>query len=163
MTRPKDVYRQFIEFEERAAGIYIELASRFAEKPELCSLWLDMALHEKQHAGLLQFCVGEECFVSELPTDAEIRKIKTLFRGLEKRASDPKIDVSEAFAVSAEMETSEMNAIYCRLTKSVHRSTYLLRRKIAASLPTHIARIAGAGQKFGVSTEILRKLEHLKK
>jgi hypothetical protein len=162
MRTPKNVYRRFIEFEERAADIYLKLASRFSEDRGLCSLWLDMAMHEKQHAGLLQFCLGEGCFGSNLPNDAEIRKISGLFRSLEKRAADPKLDITGAFALSAEMEGSEVNEIYCRLTETVHSSMYLLRRKIAASVPSHIARLAGEGQKFGVSRKILKKLDGLK-
>ena len=162
MRTPKNVYRRFIEFEERAAGIYLKLASRFSENRELCSLWLDMAMHEKQHAGLLQFCLGEGCFASNLPNDAEIRTISGLFRSLEKRATDPKLDITRAFALSAEMEASEVNEIYCHMTETVHSSMYLLRRKIAASVPSHIARLADEGQKFGVSSKIVKKLARLK-
>ncbi len=49
----KSTYRRLIEFEEMAANIYLDLASRFSqEDPKLSSFWLDMAMHEKQHAGL---------------------------------------------------------------------------------------------------------------
>jgi hypothetical protein len=48
----ENVYRRFIEFEERAATIYFRFASRFSENPQLSSFWFDMAMEEKQHAGL---------------------------------------------------------------------------------------------------------------
>ena len=86
---PKDVYLRFIEFEEKAAAIYLRLASHFSSRNrKLSALWLDMAIEEKQHAGLLQFCVGEHLFAQKLPSDDEIRKFTTLFRKLEERAAD---------------------------------------------------------------------------
>src|SRR5207247_3988468 len=40
----KSTYRRLIEFEEMAANIYLDLASRFSqEDPQLSSFWLDMA------------------------------------------------------------------------------------------------------------------------
>ena len=89
MRTPKNTYRKFIEFEERVAAIYLELASRFSKDPELSSFWLDMATHEKQHAGLLQFCLRDSLFVPDLPNSAEIQKLTNFFKRLEKRAADP--------------------------------------------------------------------------
>jgi hypothetical protein len=59
VRRAKNVYCKFVEFEKRAAGIYLELAQRFSKNPKLSSFWLDMATHEKQHAELLQFCLRD--------------------------------------------------------------------------------------------------------
>src|SRR5690242_4975834 len=110
---PKDVYLRFIEFEEKAAAIYLRLASHFSSRNrKLSALWLDMAIEEKQHAGLLQFCVSERMFAEKLPSDDEIRKFTTLFRKLEKRAADPKLDASGALSIGAELEGAEVNAIY---------------------------------------------------
>ena len=131
---PQDVYLRFIEFEEEAAAIYLRLASHFSSRNrKLSALWLDMALEEKQHAGLLQFCVCEHIFAQKLPSDDEIRKFTTLFRKLERRAADQSLDASEAFDIAAELEGSEVNAIYSYMTTPLHTSVYLLKRKIVTS------------------------------
>src|SRR5437660_1036201 len=75
-----------------------------------------MAMQEKQHAGLLQFCLADGLFASDLPDESEIRKYSGLFRRLERRARDLGLNVNEAFELASELEGSEVNAIYCHLT-----------------------------------------------
>ena len=160
---PKEVYRQFVEFEEKAAAIYLRLASHFSSaSPKLSALWLDMAIEEKQHAGLMQFCVGERMFARTLPTEADIRKFSTLFRKLEKRAADPALSVNGAFEIAAELEGSEVNAIYCYLTTPLHSSSYLLKRKIVSSPSNHIDHLVAAGKTFKASAATIKKLDALK-
>jgi len=53
------------------------------------------------------------------------------------------------------MESSEVNSIYCHLTIPVHGSFYLLRRKIATSMPNHIEELVEAARKFGVGEKCL--------
>jgi hypothetical protein len=158
-----NVYQRFVEFEERSAMIYMELASHFSGNSPLSSFWLEMGIQEKEHAGLLQFCLKEKLFASGLPDDAAIKTLNDSFAGLEKRAADPKLDVKAAFALALEMESSELNAIYCNLTSTLHNSLYLLRRKIAASLPNHIDELIASARKFGVPDEALRELTDVKK
>src|SRR5215469_11312837 len=114
---PKDTYKQFIEFEEKAADIYLRLATHFlAASPELSAFWLEMAMEEKKHAGLLQFCAAEGWFAKGIPNEAESRKFVELLRDIEKRAFDASLDKNEAFELAAELEGSEVNAIYKHLT-----------------------------------------------
>ena len=162
MKDSESIYRQFAQFEERAASIYLQLASRFSQEPEIGSFWLDMAMHEKQHAGLLQFCLCESLFAPDLPSATEIQKLRAFFEGLEKRAADPHLTKEQAFSLAVEMEASEINAIYCNLTTALHNSIYLLRRKIATSLPGHIDDLIEAARKFGIKEDALQELSHLK-
>ena len=163
MKTPKNIYKRFIEYEERAAALYLHLASRFADDARLSSFWLDMALEEKRHAGLLQFCMREELFALSLPDTAELQKMGMLFKRLEKQAQASDISTKEAFMLAIELEYSEMNAIYCHLTTPVHSSTYLLKRKIATFVPNHLAALLTAARKFGVSDAAIKELERLKK
>ena len=163
MRTPIDVYRRFAEFEERAAGLYLTLASRFSpQDPELSEFWLDMAMQEKQHAGLLQFCVAEQLFAPEVPGEAAIGKFADFFTELESRAADPDMDMNEAFDLAADLEGSELNAVFSYLTTSMHRSLYLMRKKIAASQFDHIECLIDAGKRFGVAGATLQKLQNLK-
>jgi hypothetical protein len=160
MTNPKWTYQQFVAFEERAAAIYLLMASRFSpENPELSAFWLDMGIQEKQHAGLLQFCIAEELFAPNLPANTEIQETAALFDSLLKRAADPDLTVPESFRIAAQMETSEVNAIYDRLTTPVHASAYLLRRKVATTLPDHVGSLFKMACKCGVPEETLKTLE----
>jgi hypothetical protein len=152
----KGLYRRFIQFEEDAASIYLRFASRFSSDPKLSWLWLEMAMHEKQHAGLLQFCLNEGLFVQDLPGEAAIDRMSRLMAELEKRARDPKLTVKQAFSAAIELENSEINAIYAHLTTALHDSPYLVKRKIATMIPHHMEKLIAAGRKFGVSDRFLK-------
>jgi rubrerythrin len=158
----ESVYRQFVQFEERAAEVYLLMASRFSSDPQLSSFWLDMAMQEKQHAGLLQFCVYQNLYAAQLPDQTEIQRLSALFTSLEKRAADPNLVTADAFLIAMELEASEINAIYCNLTAALHQSMYLLRRKIATTLPDHIEELATAARQFGIEEEALRELNRVK-
>jgi hypothetical protein len=158
---PSGVYSQFIEFEERAAAIYLQFASHFSEDRQLSAFWLDMGMQEKQHAGLLQFCLVDRQFASDLPNRAEIQKIEALFKRLEKRAADPELRTEEAFAIAMELEASEINGIHRHLTTPLHSSIYLLRRKIATCLD-HVDEVIEAAGKFGLKNGAMKELERLR-
>ena len=163
MRTSRNVYRRFIEFEERAARIYVQLASHFAPRnPPLAAFWLQMAMEEKQHAGLLQFCSEEGMLIEDLPRETEIGKFEKLFRGLEKHAGDPGMNVNRAFELAVALEGSEVSAIYCHLTTPLHVSSYLLKRKIVTSPTSQLRELASAGRKFGASANTVKKLERLK-
>jgi rubrerythrin len=160
MKSPKWIYEQFVNLEERAAAIYLKMASRFSpEDAELSSFWLEMGMQEKQHAGLLQFCIAEELYSPDLPADQAIQETTVLFDNLLKRASDPHLTVADAFRIATELESSEANAIYDRLTKPVHSSMYLLRRKVATMLPDHVGHLLKEACKCNVPEETVRELE----
>src|SRR6516165_737687 len=163
INSPKETYERFIEFEERAATIYVCLASWFAsENPELGAFWLDMAMEEKQHAVLLEFCVAEKWFAPNLPGDTEIRKFAAGFREFGKRATAGRLTRDEAFALAAELEGSEINAIYGHLTTPLHESLYLLKKKMATSPFDHVGQLVAAGKKFNVLPATIKKLDQLK-
>lgn len=162
MQDSKSVYLQFVQFEERAASIYLRMASHFSDDPQLSSLWLDMAMAEKQHAGLLQFCISENLCAQPLPNAEDVQQFVVFLDTLEKRASDPELTIQQAFSLALELEASEINAIYCNLTTALHTSTYLLRRKIATSLPNHLSELTDAARRFGIGESALQELNQVK-
>ena len=162
MRSSEDVYRRFIDFEEQAAAIYLKMASRFSpENPEVSSVWLDMGIQEKQHAGLLQFCLAEQLFADELPSDQQILRAEQLFPPTGETSSGAGLGVQQAFEIAIQMETSEVNDIYNGLTSPLHASMYLLRRKIATSLPDHVGNLLREARRFKVPEETVGKLEGL--
>ena len=158
---PGIVYRRFIEFEEEAAAIYLHFASHFSEDHQLSAFWLDMGMQEKQHAGLLQFCLADSLFAADLPDRAEIEEIAGLFKQWKKQAADPELSLEEAFTIAMELETSEINGIYRHLTTPLHPSVYLLRRKIMTCLD-HVDEVIRAASKFGVKSGALKRLMRLR-
>jgi hypothetical protein len=158
----RNVYQQFLEFEERAAAIYVQFASRFATDGKLSSFWLEMAMHEKQHAGLMQFCLCDGQFAADLPDKTELQKLDALLKRIEKRAPDRNLTIEEALLLAIELESSEINTIHCQLTTSLHRSTYLLKRKIVTSMPDHVDELLAAARKFGVGNHALKELNRHK-
>ena len=158
---PKSVFDKFVEFEERAASIYLHLAVHFAQNAELSSLWLEMGMQEKQHAQLLQFCADEQLFTEDLPDEAVVRRVEEVYREIEKRVANAKLQMDEAFEIALDLETSEVNEIYCQLTATTHNAPYLWRKKIASLSPSHVGFLAAAARKFGVSEDVLRRLDLL--
>jgi len=159
----KNIYRKFVEFEEQAAEIYLRLASRFsADNPKLSAASFDMAMQEKQHAGLLQFCLADNLFAVALPSEGEIQTFARLFQAFQKKAADPNLNVNGAFELAAELEGSEVNAIYCHLTTPLHASSYLLKRKTVTSPFAHVDELANLGKRLGVAAHIQKRLNSLK-
>ena len=156
------IYRQFVEFEERAAAVYLQFASHFSEDRELGAFWLDMAMQEKQHAGLLQFCLADRLFAADLPDRTEIQKLDELFKALEKQARDPNLSAEEAFTIAVKLESSEINGIYRYLTSPLHRSLYLFRRKITLCLPNHVDEVIAGARKFGLKNGAMKELLRLR-
>lgn len=159
MKDPESLYRKFVQFEEQAATIYFGMASHFCpQNPELSALWLDMGIQEKQHAGLLQFCVIEHLFAGSAPTAEQIRKVEDMFQDLTRRAVSPTLSIYEAFQIAAELESSEVNDAYSHLTTPLHDSMYMLKRKIAASMPDHVQRLLQEARKYRVPENALSGL-----
>jgi hypothetical protein len=64
------VYDGFIGLEDRTAALYLELSIRFFDNPELSWFWVEMAMEEKQHAGMLQHCREAGVFAAQLPDNS---------------------------------------------------------------------------------------------
>ena len=127
---PHTIYRRFVEFDERAAGIYLRIASLFSEHTELSQSWLDMAIEQKTQADFLRFCLLEGLFTTDLPDYQQIRRLNRMFEMLENEVELPVLTLEKALALSAKIETSPLNSLSNQLTLPAHRSPYLLRRKI---------------------------------
>ena len=151
------------DFEERAAALYRKLAGRFSENMKLCWFWVEMSLCEKQHAGFLQFCAAEEIITGELPGKQAIRSLSKALDRLERKADRPVLSIDDAFLIAAELEKSEINAIYSRLIGPVHGSLYVLRKKIETTTLGHIQALTRAARKFDASPSTIAKLSELER
>jgi hypothetical protein len=155
------IYDGFIRFEERSAALYLELSVRFFGNPDLSWFWVEMAMEEKLHAGMLQHCREAGVFASELPGKDEIQRLSSLFRQLEARLAQPELTLDDAFDMAIELESSEINDVYSRLTAPIQGPAYVMRKKMELSLAGHFDRLHEAACKFNVSRSTQARLAEL--
>ena len=111
--------RRLVEFEERAASLYMQLARRFRRDKDLSSFWLEMSKGEREHASLLEFCGCEEIIKGNLPERNAIRRLSDLFSRLERRASRRDLSEDDAFLIAAELVNAKrsLSLFLCVLVK----------------------------------------------
>jgi rubrerythrin len=153
-----NVYDGFIGLEDRSAAFYLDLSVRFFDNPELSWFWVEMAMEEKQHAGMLQHCREAGVFATELPDKEEFQRLNALFRRLDARMAQPQLALDDAFEMAIELETSEINDVYSRLTAPIQGPAHVMRKKIELSLAGHLDRLAEGASKFHASPEIQTRL-----
>jgi hypothetical protein len=153
-VEPKNVYDGFIQFEERSAALYLDLSVRFFGNADLSWFWVEMAMEEKQHAGMLQHCREAGVFAAELPGKDQIQRLNTLFRKLETRLNAPKLTLDDAFEMAIELEGSEINDVYSRLTAPIQGPGHVMRKKMELSVANHFERLHEAASKFKVSSAV---------
>ena len=159
--KPRKVYETYISFEERSAAMYLDLSIRFFENPELSWFWVEMAMEEKQHAGMLQHCREASVYAIELPDKKQLRELKNVFQRLERRLSDDNLSLDEAFAAATELEGSEINDIYSKLTSPINGQAHVLRRKMQLSVASHFDRLAEGARRFGASAQTQQRLAEM--
>jgi rubrerythrin len=155
------VYEGFIGLEDRSATLYLELSIRFFDNHELSWFWVEMAMEEKQHAGMLQHCREAGVYAAELPNKDEIQRLNALFRRLEARLAEPELALDDAFEMALELETSEINDVYSRLTAPIQGPAHVMRKKMELSLAGHFDRLSDAATKFHASPAIQTRLANL--
>ena len=161
MKNKARIYQNYVEFGERAASLYLDLAVRFMNDTDLSWFWIEMGMEEKQHAGLLQFCLREHIATRELPDRGARRRLANHFAKLEKRAAVPDLTVDDAFLIAGDLEASEINTIYTRLISPIRGPWYIIRKKIESSVPDHMDGLIEGARRFGLSQSTMAKLADL--
>lgn len=161
VIRAEQIYEGFIRFEERSAALYLELSVRFFDNPDLSWFWVEMAMEEKQHAGMLQHCREAGVFAVEMPGNDQVRRLNTLFNRLEARLSAAALTVDDAFELAIELEASEINEVYSKLTAPIEGPAHILRKKMELLSDRHFDRLRDAAGRFGASQTTQTKLGKL--
>lgn len=151
------MYDGFIAFEERSASLYLDMSAHFFSNPELSWFWVEMAMEEKQHAGMLQFCRDAHVFAADLPGKHSIQNLRRLFADLEKKARQGTLTMDEAFQIAATLEKSEINDIYSRLTAPITGPAHIMAKKMELSVDNHFERLCKAAERFGVDLPVERQ------
>jgi hypothetical protein len=116
---PFDPLTRFAAIERLVAKIYYRFSHMFLNLPELRDFWWEMAREEEQHACILFACKAlienydgealDPTISREKAQELENRLISLLAQGLIS------LPVEEAFRMSLEIESSEIDAIYGKL------------------------------------------------
>ena len=118
-------------------------------------------MEEKQHAGMLQHCLEAGVFAAELPGKDQIQRLNTLFRQLETRVARPELTPDDAFELAIELESSEINDVYSRLTAPIQGPAHVMRKKMELSVAGHFERLHEAASKFKAAPTIQTRLSAL--
>jgi len=157
----QQIYEVFTQFEEQCGELYLELSVRFAANPELSWFWVDMAMEEKQHAGMLYHCSITGMLSNQLPSSEQIMQLAGLFKRLRQRVRAPGLTVDDAFGIAIDLESCEINDIYNNLTAKIIGPSYVLRKKIELASSNHLEKLKTAATRFGVSPSMTQRLESL--
>jgi len=160
-VKPIQIYEGFIQFEERSAELYLEFSVRFHNNNALSWFWVEMAMEEKQHAGMLQHCREARVFAEELPDEGQIQKLDEVFRRLEAEIAAPELRLDRAFDIAIRLESSEINDVYSQLTAPIEGPAYVMRKKIELASENHFEKLFDAARKFGASPQIQTRLAKL--
>jgi rubrerythrin len=155
--------RSLIGFEERAAGMYRNLARRFAKNRELSWFWFEMSIEEQRHAVLLEFCGCEDLLGKNMPDRGTLREITNLLDRIQEKANSKKISIDDAFLIAAELETSEVVNIYAHLVGPVRGTSYILRKKIEALGSDHLQALIRGAKRFRVRAATMSRLLAMKR
>jgi hypothetical protein len=156
---PSLIYDDFMRCEDRSAQLYLELSIRFFDQVDISWFWIEMAMEEKQHAGLLQYCLEERVFAEELPAMETIVGLRGLLQELEARAEGPALNLDDAFDIAIQMETCEMEDICDRLTAPIQSPPYVVQKKIDLSKNKHFEKLRYAAERFGASPSIRARFD----
>jgi len=122
---------------------------------------VDMAMEEKQHAGMLYHCSITGMLSNQLPSSQQIMQLAGLFKRLRQKVRASSLTVDDAFGIAIDLESCEINDIYNDLTAKIIGPTYVLRKKIELASSNHLEKLKSAATRFGVSASILERLELL--
>ena len=157
----QQIYEVCTEFEEQCGELYLELSVRFSANPELSWFWVDMAMEEKQHAGMLYHCGITGMLSNQLPSSEQIMQLAGLFKRLRQKVRAPGLTVDDAFGIAIELESCELNDIYNNLTARIIGPAHVLRKKIELASSNHLEKLKTAATRFGVSASTVERLDVL--
>jgi hypothetical protein len=158
--KPHAIYSDFIQHQDGFANLYLDMSIRFCDQMELSWFWVEMAMEEKQRAGLLHYCLENKMFAEDLPDPRSIQKLEAQLKVWTERASDPLLSVDDAFHIAAQIETSELRRILPGLTMQIQGPDRVIQKRQEVC-SNHGMRLRNAADRFGLSSEVRSTLAQL--
>ena len=163
MSKNNAAYAKFEGFEERLAHCYFLLHERFIANPSLAKFWAEAAIEELQHSSLLRFCRERGFTVDDDLEGKTAEHVEQLLDTVKSIVSDPEVTIDEAFYASLLMESSEIDEVYEKLTRSLAKDHRILYDAIHANLRSHHDRFAEGADEFCAETRFAEAFRALGK
>ena len=155
------IYSHLMRCEDRSAQLYLDLSVRFYDQMDISWFWIEMAMEEKQHAGLLQFCLEENVFAEELPPMGTVIQLERWLEDIVRQAEDPALNLDGAFEIAIQIETSRMEDICERLTAPILSPPHIVEKKSGLSKKKHCEKLRAAAERFAASPAIRERLAEI--
>jgi len=165
VSHTPEVVDLMVSLEEEAAALYLAFSQRFASQPDLAVLWSELAEDERAHARLVRD-IERGVLNGEIPAgmiQVASEPIKRLLETIRRQRAEFErgaLSVAEAFAVTVELETSEVNEALPRLAAAAR--PYLPSLPDEETMP-HLGRLVRVVDRLGDRevTAVLRTLVRL--
>lgn len=156
-----DTYQTFEGFEERVARVYFAISQRFASHTTLTWFWVQMTLEELHHGSTLRFCREYPLFDVEEISEESIARIRALLERAAIVGANPELTLTEAFRLALEIESSEIDSIYEKLTRPAYSSYPFLQEAFQLRYRDHLRRFAKAIVNFSGDASLAESFESL--
>lgn len=164
-AEPFDALAGFAAIERLVSKIYFRFSHLFLTTPELRDFWWEMAREEEQHACILQACRAIVENFSERQLDPSISRDKAL--QLNARLSSylaqgsAALTVEDAFRIAVDIESSEIDAIYSKLTQLGGARVAKTLENLGVPASVQRQKLKAALRRFCQNPELLAAAERL--
>ncbi|MSP38172.1 MAG: hypothetical protein EXR70_06750 [Deltaproteobacteria bacterium] len=160
-----DPLLSFAAIERLVSKIYFRFSHLFLAQPELRDFWWEMAKEEEQHACILQACRAVIVNFADEPLDPTINRDKAQQLSLRLNAylaqGTARLTIDEAFRTAVEIESSEIDAIYSKLTQLGGEAVAKTMENLGVPASVQRQKLKAALRRFCSSPELLSAAERL--
>lgn len=162
---PFDALISFAAIERLVSKIYFRFSHLFLAQPELRDFWWEMAREEEQHACILEACRA----VIENFTDANLgptitrdkaQQLNLRLNGFLAQGT-ASLTVEEAFRIAVDIESSEIDAIYSRLSQLGGEAVAKTMENLGVPASVQRQKLKSALRRFCTSPELVAAAERL--
>ena len=162
---PFDPLRSFAAIERLVSKIYFRFSHLFLALPELRDFWWEMAREEEQHGCILQACREIIENFAEPTLDPMINRDKAQQLSLRLNAflaqGTASLTVEDAFRIAVDIESSEIDAIYSKLTHLGGEQIAKTMENLGVPASIQRQKLKAALRRFCSSPELLSAAERL--
>ena len=155
----------FAAIERLVSKIYFRFSHLFLSQPELRDFWWEMAREEEQHACILQACRAVIENFPEATLDPTINRDKAQQLSLRLNAflsqGAASLAVEDAFRIAVDIESSEIDAIYSKLTHLGGEQVAKTMENLGVPASIQRQKLKAALRRFCSSPELLSAAERL--
>jgi len=160
-----DPLLSFAAIERLVSRIYFRFSHLFLGQPELRDFWWEMAREEEQHACILQACRAVIENFADAALDPAINRAKAQQLILRLDAflaqGTASLTVDEAFRIALDIESSEIDAIYSKLTQLGGEQVAKTMENLGVPASVQRQKLKAALRRFCSSPELLAAAERL--